>query len=105
MRFKPEIVNIRKEFNVTFNGVVNLAQEHPKQTLIVVCFAVIGLLSSNVHERNERNKEQNRHEEVELLQMAEIKKQDAMIQSLKSSVEENMYLKQIIMMLCDSSAG
>ncbi len=101
MRFKPEIVNIRKEFNVTFNGVVNLVQEHPKESLIVVCLAGVGY----VHERHERKKEQNRHEEVELLQMAEIKKQDAMIQSLKSSVEENMYLKQIIMMLCDSSAG
>ncbi len=105
MNLNFDINKIKNQFSTINDLIIDFVQSHPKESAIGSSLAISGLIISNAYEKHKRKEEQQRHEEVEILQTSKIKKQDAMIQELNNSVEENICLKQIIMGLCNSSGN
>ena len=105
MSYKIDICKYRNALNEFLELAVNFVGDNPIESLTGGGLIVVGLVTRSFHLSHERNVEQKRHEEVEIAQCKKIQEQDAIIQNIKSSDEENRYLKQIILMLSDSSAG
>ena len=105
MSYKIDIGKYGNVVNDFWKLAVNFVGDNRIESLVGGGLIVGGMATWGIYQSHERKIEQDRHEEVEMAHCKKIQEQDAIIQNIKSSDEENRDLKQIILMLSDSSAG